>query len=448
MNFKRLYIKNFGPIREIELHFEQNKVYHFIADNDSGKSMVIDAMNFLCNNVADLHAGKYISDYAENFYIEGEDFNGNIVCLNRGKDSWYKLIRPDGKEKMWDKLRGKVPEEIQKIVNVYKDTVKDEKFNFRYADDKIIFMNTTPGENYSYFQKALGTDEVIMKLRKANTMENDLVDELEKIESKLDYEREKLNNTPDITHVKEELDMYKKSVENTMKTARLLYKIMKLKEKQEMLEKNNLPIEILDFDKEYHRNLISKIKIVKDIVNNNDKIKDIEKQNNLLTSIKEDYTIADESNKIIKLIDNIEDSKIKEKTTDNVCNKYKEILKDVEILEKGKSKLDDISKKLNSMKFIEENKIKEKNLSEIEEELKSLKDGQDGTKTIIENVNRLKTLIVGLEQLREENDKLETHKKYTSELENKLNDIMIKNKFCPVVVKRRDKICPFNKANI
>ena len=421
MNFKRLYIKNFGPIREIELHFEQNKVYHFIADNDSGKSMVIDAMNFLCNNVADLHAGKYISDYAENFYIEGEDFNGNIVCLNRGKDSWYKLIRPDGKEKMWDKLRGKVPEEIQRIVNVYKDTVKDEKFNFRYADDKILFMNTTPGENYSYFQKALGTDEVIMKLRKANTMENDLVDELEKIESKLDYEKEKLNNTPDITHIKEELSMYKKSVENTMKTVRLLHEVKGLKEKQEMIEKKTIPTEILDFDKEYHRNLIFKIKIMRDIISSNDKIKDIEKQDNLLVSIKGDYAIADGSNKIIKLINNIDGSKTKEKITENVCNKYKEIQEDVKTLKKGKKELEDISKKLNSMKFIEENKVKEKNLCGIEEELKSLKDGQENTKTIMENISRLKSLIGGLEQLKEENSKLETHKKYTSELENKLN---------------------------
>ena len=95
---------------------------------------------------------------------------------------------------------------------MYEDDVKKEKFNFRYAEDKILFMNTTSGENYSFFQKALGTDKVIQALKKANTEDNKLGKELEKIEAKLDYEKENLAKHPDLTYIKDEVTLYRNSV--------------------------------------------------------------------------------------------------------------------------------------------------------------------------------------------------------------------------------------------
>ena len=130
MYFKRLRIKDFGPIRDIEFNFEKDKVYHFVGDNDTGKSMVLDAMNIVCNNIAGLHVKKYISDYAESFFIEVEDFDGNIIQLQRGEISYYNLILPDGTEKYYDKIGSGVPVSIQNIVNVYVDELKSEKFNF------------------------------------------------------------------------------------------------------------------------------------------------------------------------------------------------------------------------------------------------------------------------------------------------------------------------------
>ena len=248
MYFKRLLIRDFGPIRDIEFNFEKDKVYHFIGDNDSGKSMILDAMNILCHNIPDIHVQKYVSDYANSFYIEGEDFEGNIIGLKRGDETWYYLKNADGKEKYWDKIRGNVPHEVQRIVNMYEDDVKKEKFNFRYADDKILFMNTTAGENYSYFQKALGTDKVIQSLKKANTESNGLDKELGLIESKLEYEKEKLDENVDLSNVKENILLYKNSVDGIFKSLKIIKEILDMYECIDLLDKVNVPSEIKGFD--------------------------------------------------------------------------------------------------------------------------------------------------------------------------------------------------------
>src|SRR5699024_6847573 len=101
---------------------------------------------------------------------------------------------------------------------------------------------------YSFFQKALGTDKVIQSLKKANTESNGLDKELDLIESKLEYEKEKLDENVDLSSVKEDILLYKNSVDSIFKSLKITKEILNMYECIDLLDKVNVPSEIKDFD--------------------------------------------------------------------------------------------------------------------------------------------------------------------------------------------------------
>lgn len=448
MYFKRLLIKDFGPIRNLELHFEKNKVYHFVADNDSGKSMILDAMNILCFNVPDIHVQKYVSDYAKSFYIEGEDFEGNIIAIKRGEESWYKLKRADGTEKYWDKIRGKVPEEIQKLVNMYEDDLKGEKFNFRYADDKILFMNTTAGENYSFFQKALGTDKVIMALKKANTLESKLSNKLDDTLSKINYEKEKLELNPDISYVKDEVEMFRDNVRKSFNTLKDIHSLIEMYSKLDKLNQIGIPKEIKEFDWQEAKNKLRILSLLDSLIKDLNKKSYIEKELEVSYDLINAYKLAKNNLIVIGLIrnyvlcihNNVKINNVLKKT-----DELREIIDNINVLLENIADVN-VKLKLNKEYLALQTSLDEVNskvtvLSNISECYESL---QDLFKAIT-----MFSEIISLEQARLDNkNRFMDYQKRLTEYSNELDEFMKKNNFCPVVAKRLDKKCPFSTKDM
>ena len=449
MHFKRLKITNFGPIREIEFHFEKDKVYHFVGDNDSGKSMILDAMNILCHNIAGIHVKKYVSDFADSFHIEAEDFEGNIIELQRGDVSWYKLTLPNGEVRFYDKIGSGVPESIKKIVNVYEDELKKEKFNFRYSDDKILFMNTTPGENYSFFQKALRTDKVLNALRKANTLQNSLEKEIEITKSKISYEQEKLDKNPDISYVKEEIELYRKSIQSTMAKARLMYEIITNLEYLEELEKIMIPSEVVEFDWVKARETRNKISLSLDILNGLEKYSRINQAFEANKELLNERENVLEHHKIIKAISELIDIETKDKKLGEEIDK----LADLSIeLNKSKDYKDNLQDIISKMRLVKEIEV----MQEKSEHLNNVLDSLDTIKDLIENrlsthktiLTKTTELIEGLEELRDKTAQAQENKKLIEDIDNERSEFMRANNFCPVVANSLNKKCPFNGKSL
>lgn len=448
MQFKRLKIVNFVSIRDMELHFEKNKAYHFIGGNDSGKSNILDAMRILCFNLPNLHVKTYVSDYAESFFIEGEDFEGNIISLTRGEESTYKLIRPDGSEEVWEKINDKVPQEIENIVNMYKDNVKDEKFNFRYAEDKILFMNTTPGENYSYFQKALGTDEINKHLKKANSLENGIEREIDTIFSKIVYEKGKLEDIPDLTEAKEYISEINSTLKQEIAKAQTIDNIFSLEDKIEKINKLNIPKEILEYNPETLINEIEKVNIIGDLIDWINKINKLSKQISVAEELDKRFSEINVQMDIVESIGKITVGIKKEEQNKVKIEKYGELDKVFSELENQIAKEKELKYSVELVSNVINIKTKIKSLDKkigvIEEGANILKDVRDSITKFgaIENINE------GLDEIREFNSKIENKTKEVDNAEKELAEFMINNNFCPVVLGRNDKRCPFESKGV
>lgn len=446
MQFKRLLIRDFGPIREIEFNFEENKVYHFIGENDSGKSMVLDAMNILCNNIPDIHVQKYVSDYSNSFYIEGEDFSGNIIGLKRGNETWYYLKTPDGKEKYWEKIRGNVPDEIQRIVNMYEDDVKKEKFNFRYAEDKILFMNTTSGENYSFFQKALGTDKVIQALKKANTEDNKLGKELEKIEAKLEYEKENLAKHPDLTYIKDEVTLYRNSVKEIYVNLKGVHELIETYRYLDNLETLKVPDEISNwgsYEEDY-----KKIESIYSLLSDMRKLEEIElriKQGEEVLNLYETVRKEKEKHRGIREI-NLYNNKL-DLIYETLC-----FISDVEhlkcMLDADLDVFDELTEVIIKIKEIDSMNKELGKADEIIGKYKDIKRLEEACKETSVRLGEVEHLIDFLERLKNILNVIKKQNILIKKSQEELDNFMIENKFCPVVVGRKDKKCPFSKKSL
>lgn len=449
MYMKRFYIKNFGPIRDLELNFEKNKAYHFVSDNDNGKSMLIDAMKILCNNIADIHVQKYVSDYADKFYLECEDFDGNIITLTRGAGlATYTLRKPDGYYKEWEKVRGKVPDEVKEIINIYVDDEKDELFNFRYADDKILFMNTTAGENYSFFQKALRTDNVIKSLKRANREEREMQNDLDLIREKVEFEESKLEDYPDINYVEEEINLYKESVEDVYNRLGLIDKAVELMRYVDDLGKVCLPDEVKDFNSKDFENKFKIIELCKHILDNEKKCNNLDNKLKVSGSLKDlvkDLKVTKEILGLIEAVKNYED------TIEVIGNKVDEIEGIKEVLGEGKLYLEnylDVENKLSKLgqvdtvkKGLEKNKLLRESLREIRVIKEVLVKNCEVNKCVEE-------LISCLDVFKEKINGVKKHKVKVKKLDRQFSEFMVKNKICPVVYKKADKKCPFTGKGI
>lgn len=441
MQFKRLKIINFGPIRDLELHFEPNKVYHFVADNDNGKSMIIDAMKAVCCNMPNTQVKKYVSDYADFFVIEGEDFEGNIITLTRGQAlAEYRLKRADGSKETFDKVGIYVPAEIQKIVNVYVDSERDENFNIRTADDKIVFTNTTPSENYSYFQKALGTDRLRESIKINNKIVKTVKAENDITYGKIELEKSKLDDYVDLTEDKRKMDIYVNEVKKSYET---LSQVKRLESLNGLIEQEiaGLPAEIVNLDKEKLYNEVRDLERMTELIEASKKYALLRAET---TKVEEIIQINTEVKKLasdLKLLSSYIDLYSKNEKADKVIN----VTEDIAELSKGHS---DIVKELEllnkALKLDITVKVKEAEVRRNEELIKEFEE----LKKSKEDLQELNKLTEALNNTRVKVNELNGVIEEVKVKRLELDSFMKKNKFCPVVVQREDMRCPFSNKRI
>jgi len=421
MYFRRIKIENFGPIRSLELKdLERGRAYHFIAQNDTGKSNLIEALDIVCHNVPDIHVQKYVSDYADYFLIEVEDFEGNIITLRRGQGlSEYTLQKGDD-IKTWNKQRGSVPLEIQRLFNMY---TNNEKINFRYQDDRILFMNTTPGENYAMFQKALRTDVVLEALKKARQKERIMLDEMNDITSKVNYLSNQKQSYPDISLYRDEILLYKKSTEDIYSNYKLEQSLINYLNRLEHID--NLLMYAYELQEKV-KEIEQYIKVIKVI----DYLEELENKNDLILELLEiDFNVDIRKWKeIIDYCERVYFGKDKEKYLIDINILVKEILAAME----ENKRLHAIYKYINNVDVLDEQRnMLEKIISNVDVVYKYL-EIEKNLFNLDENINNFKVAREALMTLDEQ----------TQHLNNEYDNLIKENNICPVVIKRKDRKCP------
>lgn len=221
-------------------------MYHIKGDNNIGKSNLLKAIHTLVDNVSSRKVSKYLRDNEDTFYIEGEDFDGNVVRLSRGAEDYYSW-KIDGVEGRVDKTAGKVPERVSTYFNFYrsadpsevtkgKSKGKTEIVNIRPPRAKLLFVDTTDGDNYLLFQKAMGTGDYLNALKLGNSQKSEGRKEVTNLTDRLEDEYVSLGNVKDYGNFLEEVKLYESASAEYAEQIRLVEEYVSLAKDIEVRE--------------------------------------------------------------------------------------------------------------------------------------------------------------------------------------------------------------------
>lgn len=212
LQIKKLRIKNFQSVKDIELEFDSKGVYRFSGPNNIGKSVILKAISTVMLNVSNRYYKEFIRDEEDTFEIRIEGFEGNWVYLSRGAVDFYawSIGGVEGRE---DRTGGKVPLDVKKYFNLYvEDEKTNECLNIRLPDDLLLYVNTTAGDNAMMFQRALGTEDYMVGIKKVDKKARELNKEIKLVDKYLIQEHEKLNDAAaelqQVTNSVEEIERY------------------------------------------------------------------------------------------------------------------------------------------------------------------------------------------------------------------------------------------------
>lgn len=203
MKIKHLRIKNFQSVTDIQLDFDEKGVIRFSGPNNVGKSVILKAISIVMLNVSNRNYKEFIRDDEDTFEIRLEDFDGNWVMLSRGAVDFYKWYI-EGEEGQEDRTGGRVPLRVRDYFNLYvEDEKTNECMNIRLPDDTLLYVNTTPGDTAMMFQKALGTEDYLIGIKKVGKKSRELRKEQQLVEKYLVQENDKLKDAEVSLHEEE-----------------------------------------------------------------------------------------------------------------------------------------------------------------------------------------------------------------------------------------------------
>lgn len=178
---KRVFAKNFMAHKESEVFFEENSILNFCGENASGKTAFTMILEILGYNAYNKDQSKFIKEGTSSYTIGVEFEDGIIITQTRyrsrpageGKVLWeakqngrllYSNTTSDGKILIVEGVPDAETFSIKDCMGMVVDEATGEQLNVRRRNNKLLFIDTTGGDNYKIFNSILGCDQ----LRKAS----------------------------------------------------------------------------------------------------------------------------------------------------------------------------------------------------------------------------------------------------------------------------------------
>lgn len=165
-------IENVLAIADMTIHFPEIGVFHIEGANTIGKSTIVKAINANKRNVSNLKYKRLLRDNAKTFVVTIHTYDGSWVKLSRGEVDYYEW-NILGEEGRMDKTDGKVPKIVERYYNLFLVEEKNkptECLNIRLNRTKLLFVDTTVGENYNMLQKATGTSLSLLAIKQGESL--------------------------------------------------------------------------------------------------------------------------------------------------------------------------------------------------------------------------------------------------------------------------------------
>lgn len=267
-------IRNFRQLKSVDIVFD-TPIITLVGENDAGKTSVILALAVCGLNAFATKQKKYIQRGANAFGLgmglaDGTEIQRikskstqNLLTISKGEKIILNLTKFDNPSLQ--------PVELEKVMGLLKDSSTGEILNIRTYHNKLIFAETTAGDNYKIIYEMLKVSNLVRALRRGN-------------EEASDYKK-KINNNAIL-------------IEHTLNSLREIKDINiepLLISKQTILSKKNTYItskRCIELKKEISKINTSSISQIQSLVSIN-----IETYNNLQNAVRAKNSIESISNK-------------------------------------------------------------------------------------------------------------------------------------------------------
>lgn len=165
---KEIKIRNFQSHKRTTISFS-DKVNAIVGPSDCGKSAILRALRWVLFN--DQAGEAFRAHDSERTAVTLSTENIDIMRLRSNKDNSYSIDDHDSDSKLFEKVRGEVPEEISKILNM-------DLINVQTQMDAPFLLSESPAEVGRILNKAAGIDDIDKSMSKINTMERENSKEL------------------------------------------------------------------------------------------------------------------------------------------------------------------------------------------------------------------------------------------------------------------------------
>lgn len=353
MKIRKVRVKNFQSLKDLSVDFEEKGVYRFKGLNNTGKSAFLKAMTFLMRNVSNNNYKDYLRDGEDTFSVGMEDYEGNTVTLSRGAIDFYEW-NINGEDNRVDKTGGRVPAFLQEYFNLYEENEKTKEcLNIRLPREVLLFIDTSPGDNSMMFQKALGTEEYMLAIKKVDKQGKAIQKDVDVIDKYMNKEVEKLDRTKSELVTKQqhlsEIERYEKTLrkdyEEYEKVSNLIDSTKDFVHKQKELESKKDILDGFKFDEVKEEiTTLQKIESHKELIQNKEGLENsLKEKSNTLEEL--DYEGIEKDIKVLKEIE-----RAIKVSTDLVTSKRKLKSKTKE-LEESKQEMDTFKDELGVCPF-------------------------------------------------------------------------------------------------
>ena len=164
---KKLFIKNFRNLGEVEIDFTQSPIVTLLGENEAGKTSVVKAFATCALHSNPRDQKDYIRDGTKMFGVAIELEDGtSVIRMKEGTAVNAYQVKKNG-QIVWstNKITDGLPKEVQDIMGLIEEPETKEYLHVRTYEDKLLFVVTPNSTNYKVMYNALKVEQLTKAIK-------------------------------------------------------------------------------------------------------------------------------------------------------------------------------------------------------------------------------------------------------------------------------------------